>query len=144
MNTIFKFIFSVLAGFALAIGVIVWTQLAVVGGETLGFTIWTYRYYVVCLALSLVMITVSSEARKRWAFLGVFGVALFMVISVGFNTTVDSGTSGDLGEKLTEQMTQISLMLAKFVMYVGPGATAALYLLAGYEDVKTKHLQARS
>lgn len=135
MKTIAGILYGVLAGVFLAVGVIVFTQLIGAGADSLGFTVWTYRYYVLCLGICVAFLVGSSACRKHWIFMGLFGVAVVMVMAVGFQSvagvSVEEGQTGQMQALISD----IVSMLVKLVMYVAPGALTAFYAFTAFDSL---------
>ncbi|MFA0965383.1 hypothetical protein [Pseudomonas amygdali] len=68
MKTIVGMFWGVMGGLFLACGVIVFTQLIGAGSNLLGFTEWTFRYYMLCLGVCIAL-QLAKPVRKHWVFM---------------------------------------------------------------------------
>ncbi|WP_439126355.1 MAG: hypothetical protein ACNJA3_28715 (plasmid) [Pseudomonas rhizophila] len=135
MKTLVGMIWGVLGGIFIACGVIVFTQLIGAGADLLGFTEWTYRYYMLCLSVCVTFLILSKPARKYWSFMTVFFVAISMVIGVGFNTFLDTSSANDQMEQMANNMLAMSMFAAKAVMYLAPGGLTAFYAFIAFSGL---------
>ncbi|KPY55667.1 hypothetical protein [Pseudomonas amygdali] len=135
MKTIAGILYGVLAGVFLAVGVIVFTQMIGAGADSLGFTVWTYRYYVLCLGICVALLTSSSACREHWIFMGFFGVAVVMVMAVGFQSVAGVSVEGGQAGQMQTMVTEIISMLVKLVMYVAPGGLTAFYAYTAFDSL---------
>ncbi|MPQ71489.1 hypothetical protein [Pseudomonas sp. MWU12-2323] len=137
MKTIVGVIWGMLAGAFLAAGIIVFTMLIGTGADLLGFTEYTYIYYVTCLCICIALLIISKPARAYLAFMLLFFVAVVMVMGVGFEAFSDS-SSGDV---LQAKMLGMAMSVAKIFMYVAPGALTALYAFLAFDGVSQARAQ---
>ncbi|RMM39209.1 hypothetical protein QO021_29760 (plasmid) [Pseudomonas amygdali pv. lachrymans] len=135
MKTIVGMFWGVMGGVFLAFGVIVFTQLIGAGGTSLGFTEWTYRYYMLCLGVCIALLVCSKDVRKHGAFMMVYLIALIMVIGVGFQSVVEVSGGQDQVALMQENMLAMGKFAAKAVMYVVPGALTVFYIFLAFEGV---------
>lgn len=135
MKTIVGMFWGMVAGVFAACGLIVFTQLIGVGADLLGFTEWTYRYYMICLGVCVAFLILSKPARNHWRFMTVFLVAVFMVIGVGFNTFLDTSAGNDQVSRMANSLLGMSMIAAKVVMYAAPGALTAFYAFTAFSGV---------
>jgi len=126
MKTIGAIIWGMIAGVFVAAGVIVFTTLIGAGAEILGFTKYTYWYYVTCLSVCIVLLVISKSARSQMKWMGFFFIAFVMVLGIGFNTFAPS-PSGNMTAQLQENLQAIAVLLAKACMYIVPAALTTLY-----------------
>lgn len=136
MKTIIGMFWGVMAGLFLAFGVIVATELLTAGGDLLGFTEWTYRYYMVCLFVCAAILICSKPARANWQLMGLFFVAVVMVLAVGFQSSMDVSGGQDQIAKMQASMQAMGVFIAKAVMYVAPGALVGFYGFIAFESVR--------
>lgn len=135
MKTIVGMFWGVMGGLFLACGVIVFTQLIGAGSNFLGFTEWTFRYYILCLGICIALLIGSKPARKHWGFMLVFFIAVMMVIGVGFQTFMDVSSGQDQVAQLQANLMAMGLITAKAVMYSAPGALTAFYAFVAFDGV---------
>ncbi|NMY12077.1 membrane protein [Pseudomonas veronii 1YdBTEX2] len=135
MKTLAGMIWGVLGGLFFASGVIVFTQLIGAGADLLGFTEWTYRYYMICLSVCVALLICSKPARKYWRFMMVYLVAVVMVIGIGFHTFLDAPSGQDQVAQMVNNMLAMALIMAKAVMYLAPGALSAFYAFVAFDAV---------
>ncbi|WP_116894807.1 hypothetical protein [Pseudomonas savastanoi] len=135
MKTIAGLIFGMLAGWFVAVGIIVYTTLIGVGGEKLGFTQYTLWYYILCLCLCISLLIGSSPVRKQMKLMSLFVIALIMVLAIGFLSLPDFSSGGDQLAKMQATMLGMAMLLAKGFMYVVPGALSAFYAFLAYEGL---------
>lgn len=141
MKTIVGMFWGVIGGLFLAIGVIVFTQLIGAGANLLGFTEWTFRYYMLCLGVCIALLICSKPARKHWRFMMLFFVAVFMVIGIGFQTFMEVPGSQDQIAQMQAKLLAIGMLAAKAVMYVAPGALTAFYAFVAFDGVSNATAQ---
>lgn len=135
MKTLVGMFWGMVAGVFAACGLIVFTRLIEAGAHLLGFTEWTYRYYMICLGVCVAFLILSKPVRKHWSFMSVFLVAVFMVIGVGFNTFLETSSGNDQVEQIANNLLAMGLMAAKVVMYAAPGALTAFYAFTAFSGV---------
>lgn len=135
MKTIVGMFWGVMGGLFLACGVIVFTQLIGAGSNLLGFTEWTFRYYILCLGICIALLIGSKPARKHWGFMLVFFIAVMMVIGVGFQAFMDVSSGQDQVAQLQANLMAMGLIAAKAVMYSAPGALTAFYAFVAFDGV---------
>lgn len=135
MKTIVGLVWGIIAGFFVGYGVIVFLQLIGAGADLLGFTKWTLRYYVICLVVCITLLLISKHVRKHGAFMGLFLVAVSMVIGIGFNSVLDGSSGGGPIERIQDDLLSIALIMAKAVMYVAPGGLTAFYIFIAFNGV---------
>ncbi|MHB9587506.1 hypothetical protein [Pseudomonas syringae] len=135
MKTIVGMFWGVMGGLFLACGVIVFTQLIGAGSNLLGFTEWTFRYYMLCLGVCIALLIGSKPVRKHWVFMMVFFVAVMMVIGVGFPTFMEVSSGQDQAARMQANLMAVGLITAKAVMYVAPGAVTAFYAFVAFDGV---------
>ncbi|WP_116827308.1 MULTISPECIES: hypothetical protein [Pseudomonas syringae group] len=135
MKTLVGMFWGMVGGVFVAFGIILFTQLIGAGADLLGFTEWTYRYYMICLSVCVAFLILSKPARKYWRFMTVFFVAVFLVIGVGFNTFLDTSSANAQIEQIANSLLAMSLIVAKAVMYVAPGALTAFYAFVAFNGV---------
>lgn len=129
MKTIFGMIFGWFAGLALAGVMIGFISLFDAGVERLGFTQATARYYILSLMLCITTLVLSEPARRQWKLMGLFGIALFLVLATGLNQSMESVRIGDQSQLSLAhaQLDELAAFGAKAVMYVAPGALVLIY-----------------
>ncbi|MBC2385311.1 hypothetical protein HF209_30615 [Pseudomonas sp. WS 5096] len=142
MKTIVGLFWAVIGGLFLACGVIVFTQLIGAGADLLGFTKWTFRYYVLCLGVCTAMLIMSKSARKYWYFMGGFFVAAVMVMGIGFHAFIAEGSGQGPVAQMQANVLSMALMAAKAVMYAAPGGLTAFYAFVAYDSVSKAPLKA--
>lgn len=135
MKTLVGMFWGMVGGVFVAFGIILFTQLIGAGADLLGFTEWTYRYYMICLSVCFAFLILSKPARKYWSFMTVFFVAVVLVIGVGFNTFLDKSSANAQMDQIANSLLAMSLIVAKAVMYVGPGALTAFYAFVAFNGV---------
>ncbi|MDF9779253.1 hypothetical protein [Pseudomonas baetica] len=135
MKTIVGMFWGVMGGLFLACGVIVVTQLIGAGSDLLGFTECTFRYYMLCLGVCIALLIGSKPARKHWAFMMFFFVAVMMVIGVGFQTFVEVSRGQDQIAQMQANLMAMAIFAAKAMMYVAPGALTAFYAFVAFDGV---------
>ncbi|WP_432780699.1 hypothetical protein QZH44_30040 (plasmid) [Pseudomonas corrugata] len=135
MKTIVGMFWSVMAGLFLAVGVIVFTQLMGAGADLLGFTEWTYRYYMLCLGVCIALLIGSKPVRQYWGFMIIFLVAVLLVVGIGFQSFTGASYSEDAIAQMQETMSALALFAVKAVMYTAPGVLAAFYTFVAFEGV---------
>lgn len=135
MKTIVGMFWGVIGGLFLACGVIVFTQLIGAGSNLLGFTEWTFRYYVLCLGVCIALLIGSKPVRKHWGFMMVFFIAVLMVIGVGFQTFMEVSSGQDQVAQMQQNLMAMGMLAAKAVMYVAPGALTAFYAFVAFDGV---------
>ncbi|MHB9376225.1 hypothetical protein ACYHMY_28455 (plasmid) [Pseudomonas amygdali pv. morsprunorum] len=135
MKTIVGMFWGVMGGLFLACGVIVFTHLVGAGSNLLGFTEWTFRYYMLCLGVCIALLAGSRSARKHSALMMVFFVAVMMVIGVGFQTFMEVSSGQDQVERMQQNLMAMALIMAKAVMYVAPGALTAFYAFVAFNGL---------
>lgn len=135
MKSIVGLVMSVITGLFLAVGVIVFTKLIGAGSNMLGFTEWTFRYYMLCLGVCSVLLISSKPVRQFWPFMMIFLVAISMVIGVGFDAfSGEHGGQDQLGQ-IHANLAAMGMLAAKVVMYVAPGGLTAFYAFLAYDGV---------
>jgi hypothetical protein len=135
MKTIMGMFYGVLAGVFLATGVIVFTQLIGAGADLLGFTVWTYRYYVLCLCICVALLASSKACRQYWMYMGGFFLAIILVVAIGFQASAGvSAGEGQIGQ-MQENLGAMASMLAKAVMYCAPAALTAFYAFIAFDSL---------
>ncbi|HDS1721297.1 MULTISPECIES: hypothetical protein [Pseudomonas] len=135
MKTIVGLFWSVMAGFALACAVIVFSQLLGAGSDSLGFTVWTYRYYTLSLFVSGALLTFSKPARQYWKWMLLFLLAIVLVMAIGFDAYAEPATSN---LDVAANVAAMTMFLAKLVMYVVPGGVTAFYAFTAYTNLPPK------
>ncbi|RMO97707.1 MULTISPECIES: DUF3290 family protein [Pseudomonas syringae group] len=137
MKTIAGLFWGVLVGVFFAFGIIFITQLIGAGSDLLGFTMWTYRYYVLCLGVCVGLLIFSKPVRKYWKLMLIFIVAVIMVMGIGFQSFVDQPSGQDQLAQIQAFISQLAMVLAKGTMYIAPGALTAFYVFIAYEAVSS-------
>jgi hypothetical protein len=135
MKTIVGMFWGVIGGLFLAFGVIVFTQLIGAGANLLGFTEWTFRYYMLCLGVCMALLICSKPARKQWRFMMFFFVAVLMVTGIGFQTFMEVSSGQDQIAQMQANLLAMGMLVAKAVMYVAPGALTAFYAFVAFDGV---------
>ncbi|QHF00501.1 hypothetical protein LCG56_27335 (plasmid) [Pseudomonas cannabina pv. alisalensis] len=135
MKSIIGMFWGMVGGVFVACGLIVFTQLIGAGADLLGFTIWTFRYYMICLSVCIAFLVLSKPARKHWRFMTIFLVAVSMVIGVGFNTFLGTSSTNNQLDQMANSLLEMSLIAAKAVMYLAPGALTAFYAFVAFSGV---------
>lgn len=135
MKTIAGLIFGMLAGWFVAVGIIVYTTLIGVGGEKLGFTQYTLWYYILSLCLCISLLIGSRPVRQQLKLMPIFFVAVFMVMGIGFLTVTEPSSGSDQLAKMQANMLAMAMLGAKAFMYVAPGALTAFYAFLAYEGL---------
>lgn len=135
MKTIVGMFWGVMAGLFLASGVIVITQLIYAGSNLLGFSEWTFRYYVLCLGVCIALLICSTPARKHWRFMFFFIVAVFMVMGIGFQAFLEAPSGQDRIAQMQAHLLAMCMLAAKGVMYIAPGALTAFYAFVAFDGV---------
>lgn len=64
-----------------------------------------------------------------------FGVAVMLVMGVGFQTTLDAPSGEDPIAQMQASAQEIAMVLAKAVMYVAPGALTVFYAIIAFDGV---------
>lgn len=139
MKTIVGMFWAVIGGVFLACGVIVLTRLIGAGADLLGFTEWTFRYYMLCLCVCSSLLISSQSARKYWQFMGLFFVAVSMVMGIGLQTFTDVSSGQDQIAQIQANLLAMGMLLAKAVMYVAPGALTAFYAFIAFDGVVKRY-----
>lgn len=135
MKTIVGMFWGVIGGLFLALGVILFTQLIGAGANLLGFTEWTFRYYMLCLCVCIALLICSKPARKHWMFMVFFFVAVVMVIGVGFQSFLEVSSGQDQVAQMQANLMAMGVLAARAVMYVAPGALTAFYAFVAFDGV---------
>lgn len=137
MKAVSGLFWGVLVGLICAFGIIFITQIVGAGSELLGFTMWTYRYYVLCLGVCVGLLTFSQPVRKHWKLMFIFIVAVLMVMGIGFQSFADQPSGQDQLAQMQAFISQLAMGLAKGTMYIAPGALTAFYVFIAYEAVSS-------
>jgi hypothetical protein len=132
MKTIVGMFWGVMGGVFLAFGVIVFTHLIGAGASSLGFTEWTFRYYMLSLGVCIALLVCSKHVRKYGPFMMIYFVAVIMVIGVGFQSIIEVSSGQDQVALMRANMLAMGMMAAKAVMYVAPGALTAFYTFVAF------------
>lgn len=132
MKTIVGLFWSVMAGFAMACAVIGFAQLLGAGADSLGFTVWTFRYYALSLCVSGALLVFSKPVRQHSKLMFAYLVAVILVLAVGFQAYAEPATST---MDLAANTQAMAIFLAKLVMYVVPGGVTAFYAFIAYESL---------
>lgn len=127
-----RLINSVLGGVFLACAVIVAAALLSSGASAIGFTLVTYWYYAICLAACAGLIVRFEAARGQAKLMGLFPVALILVIGVGFNSFAGEAAGGSQVDQMQAMLSGLAIVLAKGVMYLAPGLLTAVYAGQAY------------
>lgn len=135
MRTVMGLFWSVIGGFFIALVLIAFIQVVGAGSDLLGFTVWTFRYYVVCLSVCASLLACSKPAQQRSIFMLGFAVAIAMTISVGFQASVGVSSTQDQVAQMQANFMALAMFLAKAVMYVAPGALTAFYAVVAFNGV---------
>ncbi len=141
MKTIVGMLWGVIGGVFFACGVYVFTQLIGAGANSLGFTEWTFRYYMLCLCICIALLLWSKPARKHWRFMMFFFVAVVMVMGIGFQTFMEETSGQDQVAQMQANVLAMGMFVAKAVMYVVPGALTAFYAFIAFDAVSTATAQ---
>ncbi|MBC2692606.1 MULTISPECIES: hypothetical protein [Pseudomonas] len=144
MKTIAGLFLGMFAGWFCAVGIIVFTTLVGVGVGQLGFTQYTFWYYILSVCLCVSLLIGSRAARQQIKFMMFFVIAVILVLGIGFLTFTEPYTSGDAFTQIQANMLGLAKLLAKVVMYVVPGALAAFYAFLAYEDLACARAVSRS
>lgn len=135
MKTLAGLIWGVVAGYFVAVAIIVVTAVLDAGAEQLGFTKYTFWYYTSSLCVCIALLIVSKPAREQWRWIMLFFVAFAMVLGIGFQAFNDSPTGTGQLAQASENLTQMAMVVATAFMYVVPGLVMAMYLTLAYEGV---------
>jgi len=126
-----------IAGSFLGIGIAFFSVLIGKGGEELGFTAWTFWYYMICMGLCVGLLVGFDSVRKRAAWMLAFAIAIGLVINVGFVGMMDVQATGDMAERVQKQLEAMAQLMAQVVMYMAPGGVALAYGLIAYDTVRS-------
>lgn len=135
MKTLAGLILGMFAGCFCAIGIIVFTTLIGVGGEQLGFTQYTFWYYILSLCLCVSLLIGSRAARRQMKFMAFFVIAVILVLGIGFLTFAEPSTGSDQFAQIQANLLGLAKLMAKIVMYIVPGGLAAFYAFLAYEEL---------
>ena len=140
MQTIGALIWGIIAGVFVSVGIIVFTTLIGAGAEIIGFTKYTFWYYVTCLSICIAFLVLSKPARHQVKYMGFYFIAVVMVIGIGFEAFTPT-PSGEMGARVQDSLRAIGILLSKAWMYIAPAAITAYYSYLAFEGVtkaKTK------
>lgn len=137
MRAISRLLWSLVAGSFLGTGIAFFSVLIGKGGEELGFTAWTFWYYTICMGLCVGLLVGFDTVRKHAAWMLAFVIAIGLVMSVGFVGMMDVHATGDMVERMQQQLEAMAQLMAQAVMYVAPGGVALAYGLVAYDTVRS-------
>ena len=143
MKSLFGIVFGWFAGVALAGAMIGIVGLFDAGVEHLGFTENTARYYILSLMLCITMLVMSKPARRMWKLMGLFGLALFLIMGTGLTQGIEPVPAGDQVEQIRAQLDALGILGAKAVMYLAPGGLVLFYTLMAYTGMREEQARKR-
>ncbi|AGZ37990.1 TPA: hypothetical protein ACNV18_000145 [Pseudomonas putida] len=143
MKSLFGIVFGWFAGVALAGAMIGIVGLFDAGVEHLGFTENTARYYILSLMLCITMLVMSKPARRMWKLMGLFGLALFLIMGTGLTQGIEPVPAGDQVEQIRAQLDALGILGAKAVMYLAPGGLVLFYTLMAYIGMREEQARKR-
>lgn len=138
MKAISRLFWSLVAGSFLGTGIAFFSVLIGKGGEELGFSAWTFWYYTICMGLCVGLLVGFDTVRKHAAWMLAFVIAIGLVMSVGFVGMMDVHATGDMVERMQQQLEAMAQLMAQVVMYVAPGGVALAYGLVAYDTVRSQ------
>jgi len=106
-------------------------------GEELGFTALTFWYYMICMGLCVGLLVGFESVRRQAAWMLAFVIAIGLVMNVGFVGMMDVQATGDMAERMQQQVEAMAHLMAQVVMYVVPGGVALAYGLVAYDTVRS-------
>jgi hypothetical protein len=138
MNTIARLILGMFLGALFATGLIVYMTLIGAGAEILGFTQYTLWYYIVSFCLCVALLIGSHAVRQQKYLMAVFVVAVIMVLNIGFVTLNDLPSGTNPFTLIQDSVLGIAMLVAKLMMYVGPGALTVFYAFIAFENLPAR------
>lgn len=107
------------------------------GLTTIGAPSWGAVYFLACLAFSLVMLALSSVARKHWRYCLAFLFAFMSVVCIGISgLLVADSPHLDLQRKMLAGMAE---GIALVMLYGVPGVVATIYAAFFYSEIRKQN-----
>lgn len=139
MKTLANLILAFIVAMFISGGFIAFTVFIGVGSEQLGFSQYTFWYYILCLSLCSVLLVASPQARKQLRLMSLFVVSVIMVLNIGVLATMTDSSGSNQLELIQASMMDMAKFAAQAIMYVAPGALSVFYAYLAYEGVAKPH-----
>lgn len=135
MKTLANLILAFIVAMFISGGFIAFTVFIGIGSEQLGFSQYTFWYYILCLSICSVLLVASPEARQQIRLMSLFVVSVIMVLNIGFLATFTDSSGSNQLDQIQASMMDIAKFAAQAIMYVAPGALSVFYAYLAYEGV---------